>query len=400
LGTSKKPLSGVKVILGVTGSIAAYKAVLLLRELIEAGASVTPVMTENAVRFISPVTFSSLSKQEVVTKTFASEKSGSVEHIKLTETADILIIAPATANIIGKAAAGIADDFLSTLYLAAACPVVMAPAMNHRMYAHPQVQENISSLKEKGVVFVGPDSGNLACGEGTGRMSSPHDIFNVAVSTFSRELEGKTVLITSGPTREYIDPIRFISNGSSGRMGFSLAKEALRRGARVILISGPTPIPPPEGVELHRVVSAQDMYQKTMSYFSESHIAILTAAVGDFSPMEVFPEKIKKENGLPTLSLKRNKDILLELGERKEKQVLVGFSLETGSLLENAREKKKKKNCSIMVANLHSDGDAGIGSEVGKVSVILEDGKEVHLPAQKKIDLARSLWDIFYEHIK
>jgi len=400
MNESKSGLSGAKIILGVTGSIAAYKSVVLLRELCKAGADVSPVMTENAVNFVSPLTFSSLAKKETVVAAF-KPGGGFVRHVELAESADMLIIAPATANIIGKAASGIADDFLSTLYIACDCPVIMAPAMNHRMYAHFQVQANIARLRDGGVIFAGPDSGNLACGEGAGRMIEPENIAAIAADTLAGcgKLCGKTVLITLGPTREYIDPIRFISNDSSGKMGVSLAVEAQRRGARVIVVAGPGVSSFTPGAEVHHVVSASEMYHKTIALFPECDIAIMTAAVGDYSIETPYSEKLKKdpEGDTITLSLKKNKDILAELGRQRKEQTVIGFCLETNSLLEHARKKKKKKNCSIMVANLHDDDGAGIGSNLGKVTVITKEGKEVSLLAQKKTELAKHLWDIFIE---
>jgi len=395
----KNSLSGARIILGVTGSIAAYKAVLLLRELCKAGADVSPVMTENAVNFVSPLTFTSLAKKETVVAAF-KPGGGFVRHVELAESADMLIIAPATANIIGKAASGIADDFLSTLYIASDCPVIMAPAMNHRMYAHFQVQANIAKLREGGVIFAGPGSGNLACGEGAGRMIEPESIAAIAGDTLAGrgKLRGKTVLITLGPTREYIDPIRFISNDSSGKMGISLVVEAQRRGARVIVVSGPGVPPSPQGTEIHPVISAEDMYNKTLSLFPECDFAIMTAAVGDYSIKNPYSEKLKKGDGdTVTLALKKNKDILAELGKQRKEQTVIGFCLETSSLLEHARKKKKRKNCSVMVANLHSDSGAGIGSDLGKVTVITKKDEEISLPPQKKTELARHLWDIFEE---
>ncbi len=396
-------LSGSSIVLGITGSIAAYKGLYILRELVKAGASVTPVLTNNATKFIAPLSFSALAGKEAVICAFPDKGSQAIRHVELASSSDLLLIAPATANIIGKAACGIADDFLSTLYLAVDCPVVMAPAMNHRMYASPRVKENVSRLKKDGVRFIGPDSGDLACGEGPGRMTSPAEIFKVSVNILSRnrQLAGKKVLITAGPTREYIDSIRFISNGSSGRMGYSLAEQARDMGAEVTLVSGPTAMGSPQGIRNIRVVSSSDMYREVMSAFPEVDVAIMTAAVGDFSPKEVFGGKIKKDKSSSLyLELFKTKDILEELGKIRDKQLLIGFSLESEDLLDNAKEKMERKKCSIMVANLHYDKGAGIGSEMGKVTVLTQGGEKIALAAQSKQELAKDLWDIFIEQGK
>ena len=388
-------LKGKEIVLGVTGGIAAYKAVELLRLLTKAGANVRVVMTANAMEFIAPLTFQTLSMNPVHTDMFNLISEREISHISLADRADILVIAPATASVIGKIAAGIADDLLSTTVMATRAPVLLAPAMNVNMYQNPLYQENVEKLRRHGFLFVEPVKGMLACGwEGEGKLQDPVFIFEEIVAALSvKDLAGEQVLITAGPTREEIDPVRFLSNHSSGKMGYALAMAAFRRGAAVTLISGPTCLDDPYGVETVRVVTAEEMRSAVLGYFGKSSIAIMTAAVADYRPMTRSGEKIKKKDATNTLQLVKNPDILAELGVMKEDRLLAGFAAETDNLQENAGEKLRRKNLDMIVANDVSREGAGFAVDTNVVKLLFRDGTVEDLPMMLKSELADIILD-------
>ncbi len=385
----------MKIILGVTGCIGAYKSAVVLRLLQKEGFEVLPVMTRAAQQFITPLTLEKLSGHQVVSDLF-SDHTVQIEHIALARQSDMLVVAPATANILAKFAQGIADDFLSTLYLSTTTPVIIAPAMNVEMWHHPATQENLETLKQRGTVIVEPGSGYLACGEeGEGRLAEPERILEALLNTFTRKksLLKKRVLITAGPTIEALDPVRFISNRSSGKMGYALAREAHLRGAQVVLISGPTHLEPPKGVKLVGVRSASEMAKAVFHHFPDSDVVVMAAAVSDFTPASVSSEKLKKEDVEPVIQLERTVDILKELGQRKESQFLVGFSAESGPVREMARKKLKEKGLDLIVGNNISRDDQGFQSEFNQVILIDCEGKEEELPRLPKTEIAGILWD-------
>ena len=357
-------LKGRKIIVGITGGIAVYKVAELVRLLKKEGMEVQVVMTEAATRFVSPLSFEVLSGRAVLSDQFAS--TGGVSHIELTDWADLMLIAPATANTIGKIATGIADNLLTTMVMACPKPVVVAPAMNHRMFENPIVQANIKRLEELGYVFVGPEEGELACGwSGRGRLVEPSCMVEAVKDVLTpKELSGERLLVTAGPTREPIDPVRFVSNRSSGKMGYELAKEGRRRGAEVVLITGPTHLKPPYGITTVRVSTAEEMYGAVMSYFPQSTILVMAAAVADYRPKTVYTEKVKKKDSSLSLELERTVDILKELGRSKGGKLLVGFALETENLLENAKKKLGEKNLDLIVANSPASMDSDVSTAV------------------------------------
>lgn len=388
-------ISGKKIMLGVSGSIAAYKALDILRRLQEEGASVRVAMTKNAASFVSPLTFQTLSRHPVLWDEFRSSGLSDIGHITITEGLDLAVIAPATANIIGKLAAGIADDALTSALLALECPLVVAPAMNDRMYRNPVVQRNIRSLREQGVRFVDPEEGPLACGAiGQGRLAETERIVQEIASALSpRSLAGVTVLITAGPTREPIDAVRFISNPSTGRMGFALAEAARDRGADVVLISGPTELTPPRGVSHVSVTTAAEMRRAVMDSAGKARVVIMAAAVSDFRPAERSEGKIKKESAPDVLRLERTEDILLELGKTPGKRLLVGFAAETDSVIENARQKLKQKNLDMIVVNDITRQGAGFGTDTNAVTVLDRSGAVIDLPLMRKSEVAARILD-------
>ncbi len=357
-------LKGRKIIVGITGGIAVYKVAELVRLLKKEGMEVQVVMTEAATRFVSPLSFEVLSGRAVLSDQFAS--TGGVSHIELTDWADLMLIAPATANTIGKIATGIADNLLTTMVMACPKPVVVAPAMNHRMFENPIVQANIKRLEELGYVFVGPEEGELACGwSGRGRLVEPSCMVEAVKDVLTpKELSGERLLVTAGPTREPIDPVRFVSNRSSGKMGYELAKEGRRRGAEVVLITGPTHLKPPYGITTVRVSTAEEMYGAVMSYFPQSTILVMAAAVADYRPKTVYTEKVKKKDSSLNLELERTVDILKELGRSKGGKLLVGFALETENLLENAKKKLGEKNLDLIVANSPASMDSDVSTAI------------------------------------
>ncbi|MFQ6111189.1 MAG: bifunctional phosphopantothenoylcysteine decarboxylase/phosphopantothenate--cysteine ligase CoaBC [Nitrospinota bacterium] len=389
-------LEGKFVVLGVTGGIAAYKAAELLRFFVKAGAETQVVMTANAQNFIAPLTFQVLSQRPVVTRMFPMEggdAAGEMPHIGLAERASLIVIAPATANIIAKFALGLADDFLSTLLLSARCPVLLAPAMNTHMWENPTFQENLEKLKSRGVLVVGPEEGPLATeveGRGRGRLAEPESIFRraEAILLAGDDLKGLRLLVTAGPTREAWDAIRFISNRSSGRMGYALAARASERGAEVTLLSGPTSLEPPSGVKFIGVESALEMREALLRELPRAHALIKAAAVSDFRPKQSLPQKLKKSEGPLTLELEPTPDILREVGERKGKLILVGFAAESEDLLKNAKKKLREKNLDLIVANPVGGEDSAMGSEKASALIITAEGEVTELPTQSKEELA------------
>jgi len=388
-------LAGKKIILGVTGSIAAYKAVFLLRRLIEEGADVTVVMTRYATNFVAPLTFQVLSKKPVYSGMFDPDQGKDIIHLYLSRGADVILVAPATANIIGKMANGIADDLLSTMLIAARCPVILAPAMDYEMYENPVVQKNISYLRNLKIDFVGPETGLLASGDtGPGRMSEPDDIITFLEGKLGvkGDLSGHTVLITAGPTREAIDPVRYISSRSSGKMGYAIAEAAKSRGAKVILITGPASLTIPQGIEAINVITAEEMLDAVMNRLSDSTVLIMTAAVSDFRPAEKAISKIKKGEAI-NLKLIKTPDILEEVCKKKGNQFVVGFAAETEDLITNAKEKLRIKHLDMIVANNVSLPGAGFEKDTNIVTLIDKEGKIKEYPEMPKSDVADMILD-------
>jgi phosphopantothenoylcysteine decarboxylase/phosphopantothenate--cysteine ligase len=389
----------MKILLGVTGCIAAYKATELLRLLQKQGCEVTVVMTENAQRFIAPLTMAALSRNRVITQMFIEEESeagteAAIEHIQLAHSADALLVAPATANTLAKFANGIADDFLSTLYLATKAPVILAPAMNVDMWHHPAVQENLGKLRSLGVSIVEPEEGYLAEGIiGKGRLAALDVIVNkvLQVTSPAQDLAGETVLVTAGPTCEDIDPVRYITNRSSGKMGYQVASAAQSRGASTILISGPTRLEPPRNVEFISVRSAEEMREKVLQEFPRATILIKAAAVADFKPLRISPGKIKKDGGPLHLELIPTPDILSELGATKENRLIVGFAAETDKALENGRKKLKSKSLDILVINDVTQQGAGFDSDTNIVTILARDGQELNFGKRLKGEVAHEI---------
>ncbi len=390
-------LKGKKIVLGVTGGIAAFKSVELLRLMVKADASVFVVMSENAKKFVTPLTFEALSENPVYHQIFDGDNSANMEHISVAEKADLFIIAPATANSIAQMAQGLADNPVSNLFLAYSGPVLVAPAMNETMWGNAAVQSNIHTLRNRGIKIIEPESGVLACGVvGQGRLAEPSHMFEEIQKYFStnRDLGGKSILITAGPTREPIDPVRFITNASSGKMGYALAIEAKARGANVTLISGPTNLESPAGVKVLRCQKAEEMKNLVLDNFSNCNILVMTAAVGDYSLLEISKEKIKKEFGKPLdLNLVPTIDILQEVAKVKNHQYVVGFAAESQNLIENAKEKLKKKNLDMIVANDISFPGVGFNSDNNRVSIINTHGNIESVPMMPKTEIAKIVWD-------
>ena len=384
------------VVLGVTGCIGAYKACEVLRELQRRDVDVHVVMTRAATRFVSPMTFEALSRHPVFHDQFALGESGEIRHVGLADAADLLLVAPATANVIGKFARGIADDALSTLYTATLAPVVVAPAMNVNMFDHPAVRENLQILRGRGVRVVEPGQGYLACGWlGRGRLAETADVVAAALAALARrrDLEGETVLVTAGPTVEDIDPVRFVSNRSSGRMGHRVAEAARDRGARVVLVSGPTALAPPAGVDVVPVRSAADMLRAVEERFAAATVVVAAAAVADYRPATVAAQKLRKGAGPVTMELVRTADVLGSLGARKEGRVLVGFAAETEDLESRAGAKLEAKNLDLIVANDVSAPGAGFDGETNAALLLRRDGSRVEVPLLSKRELAERILD-------
>lgn len=390
-------LKDKKIVLGVTGGIAAYKVVEVASKLRQAGAEVHVIMTEEATKFVTPLTFREITGQPVVSDMWAEVTQWNVAHVALATLADMVLIAPATANIIAKAAAGIADDMLSTTLLATKAPVLFAPAMNTNMYENPVTQRNIETLKGLGYKFIEPDSGHLACGvTGVGRLPEPTAIVAAVDDYFvvAGELAGKKVLVTAAGTIEPIDPVRFIGNRSSGRMGYAIAAEAKRRGADVVLVSGPSALTPPEGVTVINIETAEQMRQAVLREFADTDITIKAAAVADYRAKTVADNKIKKNDETLVVELEKNPDILKELGSIKKKgQILVGFAAETQNLLKYAKEKLEKKNLDFIIANDVTKPEAGFNVETNLIKILFRDGNIEEFPLLKKSELAKIILD-------
>jgi phosphopantothenoylcysteine decarboxylase / phosphopantothenate---cysteine ligase len=389
----------MKVLLGITGCIAAYKAPELLRQLQKRGCEIHVVMTENAQNFVTATTLAALSRNHVFTGMFSPPDSASgldvaIDHIRLAHSVDLLLVAPATANTLAKFAHGIADDFLSTLYLATRAPVVVAPAMNSDMWRHPAVQANLQQLASLGVTVVEPEEGYLAEGIiGKGRLAALETIVErvFQIGALPQDFQGDTVLVTAGPTCEDIDPVRYLTNRSSGKMGYQLAQAAQRRGARTLLISGPTKLDPPSGVELIAVRSTEEMRVQVLKHLPETSIVIKAAAVSDFRPKAIVRQKIKKDGQSLVLELVRNPDILKEVGAKKERRILVGFAAETESVLQNGQKKLKEKSLDLLVANDVSQAGAGFDGDTNIVTILTRDGHQVKLDKQPKADIAHEI---------
>lgn len=388
------------VVLGVSGGIAAYKALEIVSQLKKKNIEVNVIMTKNATEFVTPLSFQSLSQNAVAVDTFNEIKAYEIQHISLAEKADVMLIAPATANIIGKVANGIADDMLSTTIMATKAKVIFAPAMNTNMYENPIVQDNIKKLKNYGYDFIEPDYGRLACGAiGQGKLADPSVIVDKVMCELyeKKDLTGKKVIVTAGPTIAPMDPVRFITNRSTGKMGYAIAKEARNRGAEVTLISGPTNLEKPRGIDIVKVSTNEEMKNELLKRFNEVDIVIKSAAVADYKPKTYSEQKIKKKEGDFNLALTRDSDILLALGKLKSNQILVGFAAESQNLEENAKGKLERKNLDYVVANDITSSDTGFGTEDNRVIIISRDGTKIELEKMSKEKIAGNLFDIILE---
>lgn len=395
-------LQGKTVLLCVTGGIAAYKMPNVARILKKMHCNVHVIMTQNATNFITATTFETLTGNKCLIDTFDRNFEFSVEHVALAKLADLVLIAPATANVIGKIANGIADDMLTTTVMACTCKTLVAPAMNHNMYHNFIVQENLEKLKKHGYEIIDPVCGMLANGDtGDGKLPSEEEMVDYVVRelAFPKDLAGKKILVTAGPTQESIDPVRYITNHSTGKMGYALAKMAMLRGAEVTLVSGRTALEPPRFVEVVPVVSAEDMYQAVTTRAKEQDIIIKAAAVADYRPATVAEEKIKKTENAASIKLERTRDILAALGEDKGKTCLCGFSMETENMLENSRKKLKKKNLDMIVANNLKVEGAGFGTDTNVITILTEE-KELELPQMSKEEAANRILDELIELLK
>ncbi|WP_018132919.1 bifunctional phosphopantothenoylcysteine decarboxylase/phosphopantothenate--cysteine ligase CoaBC [Effusibacillus pohliae] len=390
-------MKGKVILLGVSGGIAAYKAAGLCSALVKEGAVVHVIMTESATRFIAPLTFQSLAKTAVITDIFAEPDPGEISHIALADKADLVVVAPATANVIAKAAHGLADDMLTTTLLATRVPVLFAPAMNVNMYHNPVVQDNLARLRARGWLVAEPGEGPLACGyTGRGRLPEPEELVDVIRAIFrqKKDMQGLRVLVTAGGTRERIDPVRYLTNDSSGKMGFALAEAAARRGADVTLVTGNTTLPPPANVRVVPVESALDMHRVVLDLLPQQDVVIKAAAVADYRPALAAERKIKKTGDRLTIELVRNPDILADIGTRKtDRQVIVGFAAETNDVVTNAAAKLRAKNADLIVANDVSQEGAGFGSDTNIVSLVRPDRPVRELPQMSKRDVAEAILD-------
>lgn len=388
----------MKVVLGVSGGIAAYKTPDLVRRLRDVGAEVRVVMTPNAARFVTPLALATVSEHGVIVDQWGDPERGGVDHVELARWAELLLIAPATANVIAKLAVGIADDALTTYALAHRAAIIVAPAMNTFMLQHPTVQQNLATLRARGVTVLDPDSGLLACGdEGAGRMPDPPAIAEFVKMQFgAKDFDGRAFVVTAGPTREAIDPVRYISNRSSGKMGYALAEAAARRGARVTLISGPTSLPAPTGVDIERVTTATEMRDAVMRALDGADVVIKAAAVADYAPAETAPRKIKKEasGDALTLTLQKTPDILSEIARKSPRPFVVAFAAETDSVEENAREKLLRKGADLIVANDVADSAIGFDADQNEVLVIARDGSTTKIARAPKIVVANRILDL------
>jgi len=392
----------MRITLGVTGGIAAYKSAELVRRLQDEGHTIQVVMTRAAQEFVTPLTFAALSGQRVIVDLFSTSARGennlesAIDHIAVAQSTDLLLVAPATADILAKFARGIADDFLSTLYLASTAPVVAAPAMNVNMWQHEATQENLATLRARGVRIVEPNEGYLACGmTGPGRLASQVEILKAVEEVLrgGQDLDGERVLVTAGPTREDIDPVRFLSNRSSGKMGYAVARAAARRGAKVVLVTGPTALETPRGVERVDVRSAEDMLRAVEARFPECTLAVFAAAVADYRAVEPSESKIKRTQDALTLRLEPNPDILATVAREKGDRLVVGFAAETDNVAENARKKLAQKNADVMVANDVTAEGAGFDVDTNMVTLLSSDGRDLPLPRLTKAEVAERILD-------
>jgi len=394
-------LAGKNIVLGVTGGIAAYKAAELLRLLVQADAMVDVIMTHNATEFVTPLTFQTLSNRPVHLRTFNLLESSDISHTSLSDRADLIVIAPATANLLGKYANGIADDLLTTTLLAAQAPVLIAPAMNPRMWDHPAVQQNVRTLRDRGVHFIGPEQGEVACKDvGWGRMSEPPVILEAIEALLGEQLlAGKRIVVTAGPTREPIDPVRYISNRSSGRMGYALARAARLMGAQVTLISGPSALRVPYDVKLRCVETAQEMLKEVKAAFAKADALLMAAAVADFRPSEKHGEKLPKATLPPDIVLAYNPDILATVAQKKGKRLVVGFAAETGEAEAKAMQKLRRKKLDAIIANDVSEPAIGFDSLENEVKILFADGRIVALPRMEKNRLGIEILKKLFENI-
>ena len=393
----------MKIVLGVSGGIAAYKAPDLVRRLRETGAEVRAILTPNAARFVSPLSIAAVSGHGVIVEQWGDPSTGGVDHIELARWADLLLIAPATANILAKLAWGLADDALSTYAIAHRGPIVVAPAMNTSMLRHAAVQANLATLRTRGVIVLDPDSGLLACGdEGSGRMPDPPVIAQFIKDLGRHDLDGRTILVTAGPTREPIDPVRYLSNRSSGKMGYALAEAAQRRGAKVTLVSGPVSVAAPQGVTLVQVETADQMHAAVMEHLSRNAIVIKAAAVADFAPQTAADRKIKKSpgNDAMTITLRKNRDILTDVAAATPRPFIVAFAAETDSVEINAREKLRSKNADLIVANDVSDHGIGFDSDENEVLVLGRDGTSTKIDRASKLVVANRILDLVVDRLQ
>jgi phosphopantothenoylcysteine decarboxylase/phosphopantothenate--cysteine ligase len=393
-------LQGKRIVVGLTGGIACYKAADLVRLIVQGGATARVVMTRHAQEFITPLTLQTLSGNPVSTDTFSLTQESEIGHIRLADDADAVVVAPATANVIGKLAAGIADDLLTTVLLATRAPKLLAPAMNVHMFENPIVQENLRRLRVAGYHVVGPASGSLACGyTGLGRLSEPADVLEeIACLVSAKDLAGEDVLVTAGPTREAMDPVRFVSNRSSGRMGYAVARMARRHGARVTLVSGPTALPPPPDVNVIPVTTAEEMRRAVIRCYGTATVVVMTAAVADYRPAETAADKIAKDGRPQALRLVRTRDILGELGARKADRLLVGFAAETRDVRERAAGKLRAKHLDLIVANDVTAAGAGFDVETNQVVFLDAGGGVEDLPLLSKEEVAERLCDWIARH--
>lgn len=396
-------LKGKNIVLAVTGSIAAYKIANLASMLGKLHAKVTVLMTENAANFINPITFETLTGNKCLIDTFDRNFQYNVEHVSLAKETDLVLVAPASANVIGKIANGIADDMLTTTVMACPCKKIIAPAMNTNMYLNPIVQDNMEKLRRFGMEVITPDTGHLACGDdGIGKMPSEQVLLDYILreTAFEKDLAGKKVLVTAGPTMEKIDPVRFISNHSTGKMGYAIAENAMQRGAAVTLVTGKTNIAPPPFVKVIPVISAEDMFKAVAEHMGEQDIIIKSAAVADYRPVNPADEKIKKRDGDMSISLERTEDILKYVGEHRRKdQFICGFSMETEDMIENSRKKLEKKNVDMIVANNLKQEGAGFGTDTNIVTFITADRTE-EKPVMSKNKVAEAILDYIVESLK
>ncbi|MCM3160446.1 bifunctional phosphopantothenoylcysteine decarboxylase/phosphopantothenate--cysteine ligase CoaBC [Metabacillus litoralis] len=390
-------LSRKKILLCVSGGIAVYKAAALTSKLVQAGAEVKVIMSDSAIEFVSPLTFQALSRNDVYYDTFDEKNSKVIAHIDLADWADLVLVAPATANIIGKLANGIADNMLTTTLLATTANVWIAPAMNVHMYDHPAVQKNIQTLYEFGYRFIEPSEGFLACGYvGKGRLEEPEKIVSLLTNFFEQKefgtpLNGFNIMVTAGPTREKVDPVRYFTNHSTGKMGYSIAEEAAKLGANVTLITGPTSLTPPPNVTTIKIESAQEMYEQVIKRYPNIDVVIKSAAVADYRPINIHEQKLKKQNENLTIELAKTTDILKELGQKKSHQLLVGFAAETNDLDVYAKKKLATKNLDLIVANNVTTEGAGFGTDTNIVTIYDKSLNKMELPLMSKKEVAKNI---------